>query len=241
MGARGKVYTRPKPSHDMERRQPPKLCRPGRVKCKLEFTAVANMSTRVVPKAENSLSKVSWGSPHSVGLGLFSQDRASAVTFLAPGRWVGMSRIPNWSRRWNSSSILLNNDTEWVPPCLHIWATAILLSGWAGPTGELLDGWLLVPASWCADWSPSETIVQRDDNLVNWIPSLLGMHQWKRTGWVPVDAEELPWEHPVCGTNAGEKGILYPVVMECPRIACVGPNVTWSRIGETWAAGVHDG
>ena len=44
-------------------RRPPKLCRPGRVKCKLESPCsvprAANMFTRGVPKAENNLSKVS--------------------------------------------------------------------------------------------------------------------------------------------------------------------------------------
>ena len=60
------------------------------------------------------------------------------------------------------------------------------LSDWsrAVPTGELLDGWLLVPASWCADWHPVETIDRIGDDLANWLPSLLRMHPWKRTGWV---------------------------------------------------------
>ena len=60
-------------------------------------------------------------------------------------------------------------------------------------------------------------------------------------GWVRVDVTELPWEHPVCWTNAGEIEIRHPVVMECPRTACVGSSVAWSRTGETWGVGVHDG
>ena len=104
-------------------RLPPSFCRPGREKHKTGvtlFSAVATMSTVRVPKIENRLFKASWGIRHSVGLGLFFRDNASAVTFLAPGRWFGMRRITNRPRRWKSPRVLLNREMEWVPPCLRM-------------------------------------------------------------------------------------------------------------------------
>ena len=254
MGAGGKAYTRPKPSHDTTWRGhlPPKLCRLGRVKCKLE----------------------SPGSPpwQTCPLGGSLRQRTARVRFPEEATilsdldcWVetGHRRSHSWLRggelEWVESQT--GPEDEWVPEFCwtEIWngslpacVYGLLLycyrsicgpSDWsrAVPTGEQIIGWLLVPASWWADWSPEETTVRRGDDLTNWLPSLLGMHRWRRTAWVPVDAEELPWEHPVCWTNAGKKGILHSVVLECPRIACVGPNVPLSRTEETWAAGVHDG
>ena len=83
------------------------------------------MSTRGAWKTANRLCKVSSGSRYSVGLGLLSRDRASAVTFWDPWRCVEMRRITtNWSRRWNNSIVLLNREMEWVPPRLRIYATA---------------------------------------------------------------------------------------------------------------------
>ena len=93
-------------------RRPPKLCRPGRVKCKLESPCsvprVANMFTRGSLRQRTTWVRFPEEDAHSVGLGLFRRDRATVVKFLAPGRWLGMSRILNWSR--------------------SIWATAVLLS-----------------------------------------------------------------------------------------------------------------
>ena len=99
------------------------------------------MSIRGVPKAQNSLFKVSVGRRHSVGLGWLRRDRALAVTFLAPGRCVGMRVITNWSRSLNSSRVFLNRDWECVPPCLRMYATAVLLS----------QQTLTV---WCLHWGP---------------------------------------------------------------------------------------
>ena len=70
-------------------RLPPMLSCPGRVtqRCDTLYWLV-NMSTRGFPKTQNRLFKVSCGSRHSVGLGLFILDNASAVTLRDPGKWV---------------------------------------------------------------------------------------------------------------------------------------------------------
>ena len=162
------------------------------------------------PKAENSLGKVSWGSRHSVGLGLFRRDRASAVIFLEDELgWVEFQTCPEderfpvfcWKATWNG----------FLPACLYellpyCCRSRLGLSDWSRevPTWGLQDGWLPVLTSWCADWNPVETIVRRCDDLANWLPSLWRKRRWKRRGWVPVDVTELPWEHPVCWTNAGD-------------------------------------
>ena len=109
----------------------PKLCRPGRVKCRLG--SPCSLPWRMCRLVGSLRQRTAWvrfpeGAAILSDLGVFRPDRASAVKFLAPGRWVGMSRIPNLSRRWNISSVLLKSNLEWFPPCLRIWATAVLLS-----------------------------------------------------------------------------------------------------------------
>ena len=93
-------------------RLPPMLCRPGKEK----------------QRRASPCSPLWQTCRHSVGLGWLRWDRASAVTFLAPGRCVGMRVITNWSRSSNSSRVFLNRDWECVPPCLRMYATAVLLS-----------------------------------------------------------------------------------------------------------------
>ena len=97
-------------------RLPPMLSRPGRVTQRWEtLYFLANMSTSGFPKTQNRLFKVSCGSGHSVGLGLFILDNAYAVTLRDPGKWVWV-RLMCWrSNRFDSSTVLLNSPGSGAP------------------------------------------------------------------------------------------------------------------------------
>ena len=98
-------------------RLPPMLSRPGRVTQRCETLYwLANMSTRGFPKTQNRLFKVSCGSRHSVGLGLFILDNTSAVTLRDPGKWVWVGLMYWRSNRFNSSTVLVNSPRSGATP-----------------------------------------------------------------------------------------------------------------------------
>ena len=232
--------------------RPPKLCHPGRVKCRLG--SPCSLPWRTCRLGGFLRQRTAWVRfPEGVAILAdldCSDERGHRLlhSWLRKDElgWVEFQTCPKdarfpvfcWKATWNG--FLPACVYELLPYCCR---SRLRLSDWSRevPTWGLQDGWLPVLTSWCADWIPVETIVRRGDDLANWLPSLWGKRRWKRTGWVLVDVTELPWEHLVCWTNAGEIKIRHPVIMECHRTACVGSSVAWSRTGETWVVGVHDG
>ena len=118
IGAGGNTHTKPKLSQEIDRASTADAVSSGKGDTKMGDTllaAVAIMSTRGFPKTQNRLFKVSYGSRHSVGLGLFVLDNASAVTLRNPGRWVWV-RLMCWrSNRFNRSTVLVNSPGSGAP------------------------------------------------------------------------------------------------------------------------------
>ena len=78
------------------------------------------------------------------------------------------------------------------------------------------------PASWCVERILGVTIVLIDDDSVNWLPILLEMHRWRKTGWAPVDAKVLLWELPVCWIN-GVDEFCIQLNWSVPRLLVLWP------------------
>ena len=226
-------------------RLPSKLCRPGRVKCKLESSCSPPWQTRLLVGYRRQ--RTDW---------LRFLEEASILSDLDCWVETGHLRLHSGLREggleWAESQIGPEDEgvpefcwteiwNESLPACVcrllqYCCHSTLELSDCTteAPTEEQLICCLLAPASWCAERSPEETTVLRGDDLANWLPILSGMHPWRRTGWVPVDAKAHRAELPVCWTNAGEREILYPVGVECPKIACIESNVSLSRTERTW-------
>ena len=88
----------------------------------------------------------------------------------------------------------------------------------------------LVPTSWYDVGSLDETIFRRSDGLSNWLPSLWGMHPWRRD-WGPEDVTEPLSSLMDVGTSVGNRGSLNPAGLGCPMTVDVESTVVWTRTG----------
>ena len=134
---------------------------------------VANMFTTGVPHSLNIRIMTSGWRLHSVMMGWFGRDNRSAFTFKQPGMclfWV-------WSHR-NRSTTSRNRRWEWVPPCLLMWATTVVLS-------VAIKIWR--PCNTVAQWWRANITALSSSTLM-WSSCSERVHThaiWESTMWAP--------------------------------------------------------